>query len=105
MQRTVNFMLYGFLANGPTLHYTYTNLIPRFAPSTSVRCVAKKLLFTQTLFSLVSISSFYMFTSKCEGKSMQDSISELNIKLWPTFQTNLKVWPILQLINFTLVPP
>ena len=68
--RTVNFMAYGFFANGPALHYTYTKLMPIFAPGNSMASVAKKLLFTQTLFSLVSISSFYIFTSQCEGKSL-----------------------------------
>lgn len=103
--RTMNFMAYGFFANGPALHYTYSKLIPIFAPGNSMRCVAKKLLFTQTFFSLVSISSFYIFTSQCEGKSLQGTKDELCQKLWPTFLTNMKVWPLLQLINFTIVPP
>jgi hypothetical protein len=62
-QRTSSFMAYGFFANGPALHYTYTKLIPIFAPGNCFKSVAKKLLFTQTIFSLVSISSFYIFTS------------------------------------------
>ena len=63
VQRTLNFMFYGLVANGPALHFTYASLIPKIAPSSSYRCLAKKLLFTQTLFSLVSISSFYIFVS------------------------------------------
>ena len=103
-QRTFNFMSYGFLVNGPVLHYTYSKLIPLFAPGNSIGSVAKKLLFTQTAFSLVSISSFFIFTSQCEGKSLQGTKDELCQKLLPTFKTNLKVWPLLQLINFTMVP-
>jgi hypothetical protein len=101
----MNFMSYGFFANGPALHYTYSKLIPLFAPGNSMASLAKKLLFTQTLFSLVSISSFYIFTSQCEGKSLQGTKDELCQKLMPTMKTNLKVWPLLQLINFTMVPP
>ena len=104
LKRTLNFMSYGFLVNGPVLHYTYSKLIPIFAPGNSIGSVAKKLLFTQSVFSLVSISSFYIFTSQCEGKSLQGTKDELCQKLWPTFKTNLKVWPLLQLINFTMVP-
>ena len=36
---------------------------------------------------------------------MEGTRNELKQKLLPTFYTNLKVWPLLQLINFTLVPP
>ena len=98
-------MLYGFFANGPALHYTYSRIIPKLGPASCVKALGKKLLFTQTIFSLVSISSFYIFLSKCEGKSTAGTLEELNHKLVPTFITNLKIWPVLQLINFTLVPP
>ena len=103
--RTSNFMLYGFFANGPALHFTYSQVIPKFGPQKCVKALGKKLLFTQTFFSFVSIASFYIFISKCEGKTAQGTLDELNNKLWPTYVTNLKIWPILQLINFTLVPP
>mmetsp|Transcript_3792 Transcript_3792/g.6473 ORF Transcript_3792/g.6473 Transcript_3792/m.6473 type:complete len:109 (-) Transcript_3792:206-532(-) len=98
-------MLYGLLANGPALHYTYSKIIPMLGPQKCYKAIGKKLLFTQTVFSFISISSFYVFLSQCEGKSAQGTCDELQEKLWPTFRTNLKVWPILQLINFTLIPP
>jgi hypothetical protein len=98
-------MLYGFIANGPVLHWTYTRIIPKLGPQKCMKALAKKLLFTQTIFSLASISSFYIFLSKAEGKCNHKTFEELNHKLIPTFQANLKVWPLLQLINFTLVPP
>ena len=44
--RTRNFAAYGLLANGPALHYTYSKLIPVFAPCNSYASLAKKLLFT-----------------------------------------------------------
>jgi len=98
-------MLYGLLANGPALHWTYSRIIPKMGPAACMRALGKKLLFTQTIFSLVSIFSFYVFVSKCEGNSNEETLEELNAKFWPTYITNLKVWPVLQLINFTLVPP
>ena len=104
MQWNANFMCYGLVANGPVLHYTYTRLIPQFCAGNDVTALAKKLLFTQTVFSIVSITSFYIFVSSLEGKDLQGTKSELEQKLLPTFYTNLKIWPLLQLINFTLVP-
>ena len=45
-QRTVNFMSYGMLANGPALHYTYSRLIPLICKGNDMTALAKKLLFT-----------------------------------------------------------
>lgn len=104
-QRTFNFMSYGLLANGPALHFTYSRIIPTFAKGNDLRALGKKLLFTQTVFSVVSIASFYIFVSRLEGKDLEGTKDELKAKLLPTLCTNWKVWPLLQLINFALVPP
>ena len=104
-QRTFNFMSYGIFANGPALHYTYSRIIPVLAKGNDLRALGKKLLFTQTVFSLVSIASFYIFVSRMEGKDLEGTKDELKAKLLPTLYTNWKVWPLLQLINFALVPP
>ena len=69
-----------------------------------MRALAKKMLFTQTIFSIISISSFYVFVSKIEGKDLEGTKEELKQKLMPTYITNLKVWPLLMLINLTCVP-
>lgn len=46
MQRTVNFMGYGLLANGPALHLTYSRLIPAYIKGNDKIAIVKKLLFT-----------------------------------------------------------
>lgn len=97
-------MLYGLLANGPALHLTYSRLIPAYIKGNDLRALAKKMLFTQTIFSIISISSFYIFVSKIEGKDLDDTMQELKQKLMPTYITNLYVWPLLMLINLTCVP-
>ena len=104
-KRTLNLMSYGLVFNGPLLHLTYARIIPLFAQGNGLRALGKKLLFTQTIFSMFSISSFYIYTSLMEGKDIEGTKQELQNKLIPTLQTNIKVWPLLQLINFALVPP
>jgi len=103
--RTLNFMSYGLLINGPLLHITFSKVIPCFARGSSMSDVVKKLLFTQTVFSWVSIGSFYLYTSALERKGIEGTKNELREKLMPTMFANWKAWPLLQLINFALVPP
>ena len=103
--RSRNFMLYGLLANGPTLHLTYTKLLPWVAAGNSMRSLVKKLIITQTLFAFVSITSFYTFLCLLEGKSLNGTKNEIRQKFWQTYMMSFKVWPLLQLINFTIIPP
>lgn len=103
--RTAMFMSYGLLVNGPLLHITYSKVIPCFAAGTSLGAVGKKMLFTQTVFSWISIGSFYLYTSALEKKGIEGTKNELREKMMPTMFANWKAWPLLQLINFAFVPP
>jgi len=97
-------MSYGLLMSGPMLHVVYGRIIPVFVKGNSYFDLAKKLTITQTIWSLTSISSFYIFVSQMEGKDLEGTYNELREKLLPTYKTNLYIWPLLQLVNFTVVP-
>ena len=100
----MNFALYGFFLNGPALHLTYNKIIPLFGKANDFTALSKKLLFTQVIYSSISICAFYVFLSYCEGKDMREAKQEVCQKWGPTYMTNIKVWPFLQLVNFTMVP-
>jgi hypothetical protein len=51
-------MAYGFLLNGPAMHFSIAQLS------------TKKFLKTMTFFSMASISSFYLFNSQIESKTV-----------------------------------
>ena len=86
------------------LYCTYNKILPYIAPGTSNIAIIKKMLFTQTVFTLVSMSAFYTAIPIMQGKDPAEGLKEIRHKLWPTMKTNWKVWPILQFINFTFVP-
>ena len=86
------------------LYVTYSKILPYIAPGTSQTAIMKKILFTQTCFTIVSLSAFYTAIPLLQGNSLNEGMQEIKYKLWPTLVTNWKVWPILQLINFKFVP-
>ena len=102
--RLWSFTAYGFVVSGPMLFLTYNKILPFIAPGTGKLSVAKKLLFSQTAFTFVSMSAFYTAIPLLQGKPLMEGVKEIEYKLWPTILTNWKVWPILQFINFTCVP-
>ena len=73
LRRTMNFMAFGLLINGPGLHYTYTYLLPLFETGTTVQIVAKKVLLTQTLYAPLYNLLFYVFVGQLEGKTLEES--------------------------------
>ena len=86
------------------LYITYNKILPYIAPGSSQIAIMKKLLFSQTCFTLVSMSAFYTAIPLLQGNSISEGWKEIKYKLWPTLITNWKVWPILQFINFKFVP-
>lgn len=103
-ERLRSFTTYGFIVSGPMLYTTYNKILPYIAPGTSNTSLAKKILFTQTAFTLISMCAFYTAIPLMQGDSLTEGLQEIRYKLWPTLVTNWKVWPFLQLINFTFVP-
>lgn len=58
-ERLRSFTTYGFAVSGPMLYTTYNKILPYIAPGTSKASLAKKIIFTQTAFTLISMSAFY----------------------------------------------
>ena len=87
---------------GPLLYTTYNRILPMIAPGKGWGSVGKKIFFTQTIFTCISMTAFYTMIPILQGN--KPSLSELQYKFWPTMLTNWKVWPMLQFINFTCVP-
>ena len=86
------------------LFLTYNHILPFIAPGSTKLDIVKKLLFSQTVFTGVSMTAFYTAIPLMQGENPSESLAEIRHKLWPTMLTNWKVWPLLQVINFTLVP-
>ncbi len=95
VSRLRSFTSYGMIVSGPMLYATYNKILPFIAPGTCRISLAKKILFTQTVFTLVSMSAFYTAIPLLSGKSPMEGIKEIQFKLWPTLIANWKVWPML----------
>ena len=87
------------------MHIVYTKILPRIAPGTGFKSVIRKVLFTQTVFTVFGVSLFYFTLALAEGQSIQDSRNEVRNKLWPTLKTGWKVWPLISFCNFMFIPP
>ena len=96
LDRLFSFSFYGLTINGPMLHCAYHHIIPWLAPGKNgPSAIAKKMLFSQTIFTFVSIGTFYATLPLFQGQSIQESYNELYSKMVPTLKTNYKIWPIL----------
>ena len=94
--RMWSFTTYGLVIHGPLLHYTYQYIMPWIAPGkASTTTVAKKLLFSQTIFTRVSIGTFYLTLPLLQSKTFNEGYEEFCHKMKPTLVTNYKVWPFL----------
>ena len=103
--RTRNFIGYGICVQGTIMHYGLVYWIPYFIKDTGVKGVIKKAVFAQVIFSVMFISSFYMFMGVASGKGISGAVDEMKIKFWPTLKGHYKFWPFVQLINFSVCPP
>ena len=95
-------MTYGFLINGPYLHFVYSHVYTRF--KSNALGTLQKMMLSQSLISATSILLFYTFTPLLKGGVLSDSLHELKAKAWETMCMNWKLWPLVQLINFTMIP-
>ena len=103
--RTLRLSAYSFFISGTLMHVVYTKVLPRIAPGCGLGAVFKKVLFTQTVFTVTGTTLFYFLLALSEGQSVQCAKDEVRVKLWPTLCTGWKVWPFISFVNFMFVPP
>jgi len=60
-------MTYGAMINGPLMHYTYSKVLPFIAPGNSAIQILKKIIFTQTIFTFISMGTFYACMPLLQG--------------------------------------
>uniref|UniRef100_A0A1B6CYY8 Peroxisomal membrane protein 2 n=1 Tax=Clastoptera arizonana TaxID=38151 RepID=A0A1B6CYY8_9HEMI len=100
----ISFGLFGFLFGGPLPHFFY-EILERIIPF-EANCPAVKQLFLERfLFTpLFQFFSLYML-ARFEGKSHDQSMSQLLRLYLPVLKANWKWLTIFQFINFAFVPP
>ena len=69
-KRNVRFGLYGLLLQAPWRHFAYDVIMPKYVPGNSFVDIAKKMLFSQTIFAVVMFSQFFIFMGMLEGKTL-----------------------------------
>ncbi|GFQ81677.1 mpv17-like protein 2 [Trichonephila clavata] len=90
------------LTTGVLSHYWYI-MIDIFIPGSSLRCVVKKVLYDQIVFSPVNLTVYFGTVAALEG-----SWNELKAELWEKgskiYTAEWIIWPPAQFINFYLLP-
>lgn len=90
------------LTTGVLSHYWYI-LVDIFIPGSSVKCVIKKVLYDQILFSPVNLTVYFGTVAVLEGslKLLKEELLEKGSKI---YTAEWIVWPPAQFINFYLLP-
>ncbi|XP_057320501.1 peroxisomal membrane protein 2 [Microplitis mediator] len=91
--------LFGLLFGGPVPHYFYKIIYKYFKHPLAILLI-ERLLYTPCF----QVLSLYML-SRFEGKSHQQSCTNLQRLYWPVLSANLKYLTLLQFINIRYVPP
>lgn len=90
------------LSTGVLSHYWYI-LVDVFIPGSSLKCVIKKVLYDQILFSPVNLTVYFGTVAVLEG-SMKHLKEELLEKGSKIYTAEWLIWPPAQFINFYLLP-
>ncbi|GIX86628.1 mpv17-like protein 2 [Caerostris extrusa] len=90
------------LTTGVLSHYWYI-LVDAFIPGSGVRCVIKKVLYDQILFSPINLTVYFGTVAILEGssKQLQCELLEKGSKI---YVAEWLIWPPAQFINFYLLP-
>ncbi|CAL1268388.1 unnamed protein product [Larinioides sclopetarius] len=90
------------LTTGVLTHYWYI-LVDVFIPGSSLRCIIKKVLYDQILFSPINLTVYFGTVAILEGstKHLKDELLEKGKKI---YTAEWIVWPPAQFINFYLLP-
>ncbi len=100
--RTRNFTATSIVL-APTVHYWYIFLDSLFVGH-SAPVLLKKLLFDAFMFSPIYISLFYLFQSRFEQTSVEDSLGKLSSSGGVLWVGETLLWTPLQYVNFRFVP-
>lgn len=68
--RTFRLSTYSFFVSGTLMHVVYTKILPKIAPGCGYSAVFKKVLFTQTIFTVVGTSMFYFILALVEERNL-----------------------------------
>ncbi|CDW78987.1 sym1p [Stylonychia lemnae] len=104
-QRTWKFFIIGSLNFAPALHIWFSKILPRIVPQTDSIGILKRVVAHALLFMPFMNVTFFPFANFLDGKSFEQSIADMKQKCIPALLFSWKLWPLVQLINFTFVPP
>ncbi|XP_059617242.1 mpv17-like protein [Phlebotomus argentipes] len=102
-KKCLHFSLYGSLFVAPTL-YMWVRFSSRLWPATNLRAGIKKALIEQVTYGPMAMTSFFLFMPLLEGRTLQQAIEEVRVKVPQTWKVAICFWPIFQTINFSYIP-
>jgi len=104
LQSLAAYGAFGLLFGGSLPHYFYT-FLDRAVPDEASFAIVKRLILERLIYSpLYQAFSLYML-ARLEGKSHETAVQQLKGLYWTVLTSSWKYLTVLQLLNFSVVPP
>uniref|UniRef100_A0A182SJP9 Mpv17-like protein n=1 Tax=Anopheles maculatus TaxID=74869 RepID=A0A182SJP9_9DIPT len=103
------FFFYGGFIVAPSL-YCWIRVASIMWPQQNLKSAIAKALTEQISYTPMAMTAFYFSMSLLEAKSIEESLNEVRVKLFPTYKVGcptfvaLCIWPFIQTFNFSVVP-
>ncbi|XP_050078611.1 mpv17-like protein [Anopheles maculipalpis] len=97
------FFFYGGFIVAPSL-YCWIRVASIMWPQQNLKSAIAKALTEQISYTPMAMTAFYFSMSLLEAKSVEESLNEVRVKLFPTYKVALCIWPFIQTFNFSVVP-
>lgn len=102
-KRLLRLSFFGFGLLGPYLHY-YFIFLEKYIRLPGNRGVFARLLFDQSIGSLMFCFSFTSYNCLAQGYGIQQIEKDLRANLWNILKANWMVWPLVNFITFKYIP-
>eukprot|EP00741_Cyanophora_paradoxa_P002694 tig00000615_g2614.t1 len=102
--RTSKMALFGFVYNGPVLHYWF-NILQGLIKGTALPAIIGKTLIDQFFMSPIYTTCFFTFQGVLAGESPQLILARLKRDVFSTVRAGWCYWIPAQAINLKFVPP
>ncbi|XP_034840485.1 mpv17-like protein 2 [Maniola hyperantus] len=102
--RCARYGLYGSCYVAPTI-YTWFTIASVVWPGTTFKVALIKTFVETITYTPFAMCSFYFGMSLLERKSLDEAITEVKTKFWPTYKVGASVWPAVAMFNFYFIAP
>jgi len=102
--RTAKIAFWAFLFFTPIVS-TWFDFLEAQLPGTSFDVALQRMICDQFMMAPFVLSLFFCVTALMDGKGINGAIMKVKENIWNTLKVNWMIWPLVQVINFSFIPP